>query len=118
MVVVTHEMGFAREVGDQLVFMDGGVVVEAGRPTQVLTAPNHERTKLVPVQGAVTFRGRPPGPPGGRSRWLVSLITGLTHRAPPGAGTPAAWHSEPRPGHRGHLGSQAAGPRVTAPARE
>ena len=46
MVVVTHEMGFAREVGDQLVFMDGGVVVEAGRPMQVLTAPNHERTKL------------------------------------------------------------------------
>jgi polar amino acid transport system ATP-binding protein len=45
MVVVTHEMGFAREVGDQLVFMDGGVVVEAGVPRQVLADPQHERTK-------------------------------------------------------------------------
>ncbi len=39
MVVVTHEMGFAREVGDSLVFMDGGVVVEAGKPRDVLTQP-------------------------------------------------------------------------------
>jgi polar amino acid transport system ATP-binding protein len=46
MVVVTHEMGFAREVGDQLVFMDGGIVVEAGRPRDVLAAPRHERTAL------------------------------------------------------------------------
>jgi polar amino acid transport system ATP-binding protein len=45
MVVVTHEMGFAREVGDTLVFMDGGVVVEAGDPKQVLTAPEHARTQ-------------------------------------------------------------------------
>jgi polar amino acid transport system ATP-binding protein len=45
MVVVTHEMGFAREVGDQLVFMDGGVVVEAGRPREVLADPQHERTR-------------------------------------------------------------------------
>jgi polar amino acid transport system ATP-binding protein len=45
MVVVTHEIGFAREVGDSLVFMDGGVVVEAGPPLQVITAPRHERTK-------------------------------------------------------------------------
>ncbi|SUD48251.1 Arginine transport ATP-binding protein ArtM [Nocardia otitidiscaviarum] len=45
MVVVTHEMGFAREVADQLVFMDGGVVVEAGNPREVLAAPKHERTK-------------------------------------------------------------------------
>jgi polar amino acid transport system ATP-binding protein len=44
MVVVTHEMGFAREVGDGLVFMDGGVVVEAGRPRDVLASPQHERT--------------------------------------------------------------------------
>jgi polar amino acid transport system ATP-binding protein len=44
MIVVTHEMGFAREVGDELVFMDGGVVVEAGRPRDVLTSPRHERT--------------------------------------------------------------------------
>jgi polar amino acid transport system ATP-binding protein len=45
MVVVTHEMGFAREVGDTLVFMDGGVVVEAGNPREVLTAPQHKRTQ-------------------------------------------------------------------------
>ena len=45
MIVVTHEMGFAREVGDTVVFMDGGLVVEAGDPTAVLTAPAHERTR-------------------------------------------------------------------------
>jgi polar amino acid transport system ATP-binding protein len=45
MVVVTHEMGFAREVGDSVVFMDGGVVVEAGDPREVLTNPQHQRTK-------------------------------------------------------------------------
>ncbi|THA70954.1 amino acid ABC transporter ATP-binding protein, partial [Streptomyces sp. A0592] len=45
MIVVTHEMGFAREVGDNLVFMDGGVVVESGHPREVLGNPQHERTK-------------------------------------------------------------------------
>jgi len=45
MLVVTHEMGFAREVGDTLVFMDDGMVVEAGDPRQVLTDPQHERTR-------------------------------------------------------------------------
>ncbi len=45
MVVVTHEMGFAREVGDSLVFMDGGVIVETGTPRDVLSNPKHERTK-------------------------------------------------------------------------
>jgi polar amino acid transport system ATP-binding protein len=45
MVVVTHEIGFAREVGDTLVFMDGGVVVEAGEPRQVIAEPQHERTR-------------------------------------------------------------------------
>src|ERR1700754_969646 len=45
MVVVTHEMGFAREVADQLVFMDGGVIVERGKPREVLSNPQHERTK-------------------------------------------------------------------------
>jgi polar amino acid transport system ATP-binding protein len=45
MVVVTHEMGFAREVGDSLVFMDGGVIVEAGSPRDVLAHPQHERTQ-------------------------------------------------------------------------
>jgi polar amino acid transport system ATP-binding protein len=45
MVVVTHEMGFAREVGDSLVFMDEGRVVEAGNPREVLTNPQHGRTQ-------------------------------------------------------------------------
>jgi polar amino acid transport system ATP-binding protein len=45
MIVVTHEMGFAREVGDTLVFMDGGVIVEKGNPRDVLTNPQEERTK-------------------------------------------------------------------------
>lgn len=45
MVVVTHEMGFARDVGDHLVFMDGGVVVEEGDPRDVIANPQHARTK-------------------------------------------------------------------------
>jgi polar amino acid transport system ATP-binding protein len=45
MMVVTHEMGFAREVGDKLVFMDGGVIVEEGDPRQVLGDPQHARTQ-------------------------------------------------------------------------
>jgi polar amino acid transport system ATP-binding protein len=45
MIVVTHEMGFAREVGDQAVFMDAGVVVESGPPAEVLGSPRHERTR-------------------------------------------------------------------------
>jgi polar amino acid transport system ATP-binding protein len=45
MMVVTHEMGFAREVGDKLVFMDGGVIVEEGDPAEVLADPQHERTR-------------------------------------------------------------------------
>jgi polar amino acid transport system ATP-binding protein len=45
MVVVTHEMGFAREVGDTLVFMDGGVIVEKGHPREVLANPQHDRTR-------------------------------------------------------------------------
>lgn len=45
MVVVTHEMGFAREVADHLIFMDGGVIVEQGNPSDVLSHPAHERTR-------------------------------------------------------------------------
>jgi polar amino acid transport system ATP-binding protein len=45
MIVVTHEMGFAREVADTVVFMDAGVVVESGRPAEVLANPRHERTR-------------------------------------------------------------------------
>ncbi|MFF2806551.1 amino acid ABC transporter ATP-binding protein [Streptomyces sp. NPDC058000] len=45
MLVVTHEMGFAREVADRVVFMDGGLIVEEGAPDQVVGAPRHERTR-------------------------------------------------------------------------
>jgi polar amino acid transport system ATP-binding protein len=45
MIVVTHEIGFAREVGDTAVFMDAGVVLESGSPREVLTTPAHERTR-------------------------------------------------------------------------
>jgi polar amino acid transport system ATP-binding protein len=45
MILVTHELGFAREVGDQVVFMDGGVIVEQGKPADVLDNPREERTK-------------------------------------------------------------------------
>jgi polar amino acid transport system ATP-binding protein len=45
MLVVTHEMGFAREVADTVVFMDGGVVVESGPPAEVLGNPQEARTQ-------------------------------------------------------------------------
>ncbi|WP_343213457.1 amino acid ABC transporter ATP-binding protein [Geomobilimonas luticola] len=46
MVVVTHEMGFAREVADRVIFMDHGAIVEEGTPEHFFTSPTHERTKL------------------------------------------------------------------------
>ena len=45
MIVVTHEIGFAREVADRVVFMDDGVIVEQGPPAEVLDNPREERTK-------------------------------------------------------------------------
>ena len=45
MVVVTHELSFARQVADEVLFMDGGVIVERGEPAQLFTAPTHERTR-------------------------------------------------------------------------
>ncbi|CAI3422472.1 amino acid ABC transporter ATP-binding protein [Enterococcus cecorum] len=45
MVIVTHEMGFAKEVGDKIVFMDGGYIVEEGTPEEVFGNPQHNRTK-------------------------------------------------------------------------
>ncbi len=45
MVVVTHEMGFAREVGDRVLFMDGGIIEEESAPEQIFTAPKSDRTK-------------------------------------------------------------------------
>ena len=45
MLVVTHEMGFAKEVADRVIFMDGGYIVEEGKPEQIFNYPQHERTK-------------------------------------------------------------------------
>ena len=45
MVVVTHEMGFAREMGDRVLFLDQGLLVEEGKPDQLFNHPQHERTK-------------------------------------------------------------------------
>ncbi len=45
MVIVTHEMGFARDVSDRMLFMADGYVVEEGKPEQIFTAPQHKRTK-------------------------------------------------------------------------
>ena len=45
MIVVTHEMGFARQVGDRVLFMDGGMIVETGKPEQIFDAPQEERTR-------------------------------------------------------------------------
>ena len=45
MVVVTHEMGFAKEVGDRVIFMDGGKIVEQGSPEELFENPQNERTK-------------------------------------------------------------------------
>jgi polar amino acid transport system ATP-binding protein len=45
MVVVTHEMGFAREVAERVLFLDGGVILEQGKPEELLREPKHERTR-------------------------------------------------------------------------
>lgn len=45
MVIVTHEMGFAKEVGDRVIFMDGGNIIESGTPEEIFENPKHERTK-------------------------------------------------------------------------
>ena len=45
MIVVTHEIGFAKEVADRVVFMDGGVIVESGHPNDILVNPKEERTR-------------------------------------------------------------------------
>lgn len=46
MIVATHEMVFAREVGDRVVFMDGGVIVEEAPPEKIFSNPEHERTRM------------------------------------------------------------------------
>jgi glutamine transport system ATP-binding protein len=46
MLIVTHEMGFAREVADRVLFIDEGVIMEEGKPDDVFSHPQHDRTKL------------------------------------------------------------------------
>ncbi len=64
MIVVTHEMGFAREVADRVVFMDGGVVVEEGPPSEVIGNPQHNRTRAflarMRQEDAAHAQGAPP----------------------------------------------------------
>mgnify|MGYP000854889710 FL=1 len=45
MIIVTHEMGFAREVADRVLFMDGGIILEEGRPQDIFSNPKNERTQ-------------------------------------------------------------------------
>ena len=71
MIVVSHEMAFAREAADRVIFLEGGVVVEEGPPEQVLDAPREEATRqfLRRFLGHWTGRaasGRPVGPPDGQ----------------------------------------------------
>ncbi|MET9853597.1 amino acid ABC transporter ATP-binding protein [Streptomyces sp. NPDC006450] len=65
MMVVTHEMSFAREVADRVVFMDGGVVVEQGPAAQVVGDPRQERTRSFLNRILDPAAAEPPGPPGG-----------------------------------------------------
>ena len=104
MIVVTHEMGFAREVGDTVVFMDAGVVVESGKPAQVLGNPQQRRTQDVPVEGALvnerlsrdesqpraTVARFAPLRPLSRQTWLPRIA--LSRLAAPLAGT---WTGRP-----------------------
>ena len=46
MIIVTHEIDFAKKVADRVIFMDGGVIVEEGKPEDVIDHPSHERTKM------------------------------------------------------------------------
>ena len=92
MMVVTHEMGFAREVADRVVFMDGGVIVEEGPPAQVIGAPR-DRTRhflarvLEPDPGQrgrdrrPPPRVRPPRPAGGRTHRARALTSAYSPRA-------------------------------------
>ncbi|MFD8950209.1 amino acid ABC transporter ATP-binding protein [Streptomyces xanthophaeus] len=89
MMVVTHEMSFAREVADRVVFMDGGVIVEQGPAAQVVGAPQHERTRnflnrvLDPAAVAAPQAEGPPRTPGPPDADGTSKTDG-----PPGPGQP------------------------------
>ena len=85
MIVVTHEMGFAREVADRVVFMDGGVVVEEGPPSQVIGNPQHGRTRA--------FLSRMRQEEQAHAEALVASVTGNTEAL---ADAPAETPGDPR----------------------
>ena len=72
MMVVTHEMGFAREVGDKLVFMDGGVIVEEGDPSRGAGQPAARADAVVPLQGALSRPRSQSSVRPARCRWASS----------------------------------------------
>ena len=93
MIVVTHELGFAREVADRVVFMDGGVIVEQGPPAQVLDDPKQERTrKFLGLSGSLrrqsslrrnqALAAQPPAIAGRMTTVSPSLTAVRARRAP------------------------------------
>ena len=104
MIVVTHEMGFAREVADKVVFMDEGVVVEAGRPDEVLVSPATRADQGVPVEGPVGTRPvrRDPASCAADTRRDPRRCTADPRRAPPGSDGRTALGPRSRP--RGRAG--------------
>ena len=95
MIVVTHEIGFAREVADQVVFMDGGVVVETGEPREVIANPQARAHARVPLEGAV---GASASGDGAHEPWAAVLsphASGPQSRLRP-TGAPAVCATEPR----------------------
>jgi len=99
MIVVTHEMGFAREVADQVAFMDAGVVVEQGTPDQVFEQTRQERTRLFlqrVQRNPSQPDAQPPTPPAGAASpgfraWDPASGTCSCARSPAPADPPAAW---------------------------
>jgi len=71
MAVVTHEIQFAREVADRVVFMDAGQIVEEGRPDAVIGVPRQDHTRLFPLRIPINLPDGCPAPVAGRSRVLV-----------------------------------------------
>jgi len=82
MVVVSHEMAFAREAADRVIFMDGGVIVEEGPPEAIFTAPQHERTKaflssFMSAHGSAQTAAHVPAMPANSALLPSSTATGI-----------------------------------------
>jgi polar amino acid transport system ATP-binding protein len=93
MIVVTHEMGFAREVADRVVFMDGGVIVEQGSPDKVIGAPEHPRTQ--------TFLRRVLDPTHAQVGEVPDIDEYVAHRSDTDGGLPPGFSSGLAPGAGG-----------------